>query len=211
MSGRAADLVQWTIEAYNDLQRDRDGKWKWLLGNFSLSTTANDIDYAYTECTDTDASAAISRFRAWELNKNLPPLIYLTDDGQSTEQELRVQDWYTFRYNYRRGTHTAAYPGDVSADPANVLFLGPTPDDAYTVTGNYWKSNQVLADDDDTPEMPTDYHMLIVYRAMLKYAYNIVAHEILARVSAEGEPLYEALTLNQSWSRYTIMKAGALA
>ena len=81
----------------------------------------------------------------------------------------------------------------------------------YRVTGNYWKSNQILADDDDIPEMPADYHFMIVYRAIVKYAYNNVSHAILARAEAEGVPLYDALSLNQAYSRFSLSVAGALA
>ena len=75
----------------------------------------------------------------------------------------------------------------------------------------YWKGLQTLAADADEPEMPADYHMLIVYRALLKYAYNIVAQEILARAGQEGMPLYDALVLNQWHGRFRMRWPRALA
>lgn len=210
-TGRAADFVRWVIEAYNDIQREKDGRWKWLRGSFYVDTVADTASYAYGDCTDVDAAAAISRFRAWDLDEREPPLIYLSSDGASTERELVIQDWPRFRYLYVRATHDSAYPGDVSVDAADNLYLGPTPDDVYRVTGNYWKSNQTLADDADTPEMPSDYHMLIPYRALLKYGYNAVAQEVLARIQVEGADLYEALKLNQAYSRFSLSVAGPLA
>ena len=211
LSGRGADLVRWVIEAWQDIQRDRDGKWNWLRGNFHVDTIAATASYASTAVQDTDDAAAITRFRAWDLDKREPPLIYLSSDGKSTEREMFIDDWAHFRYLYVRNTHTNAYPGSIVADVKNKLFIGPTPDAVYRVTGNYWKSNQVLAVDADIPEMPADYHFMIVYRAIIKYAYNTVSHEVLARAKAEGTPLYDALVLNQAYSRFSFSVAEALA
>lgn len=210
-TGRAADLVRWAIEAWNDIQRDRDGKWKWMRSDFTLDTVAGTASYAYTDCKDVGDNATIARFRRWDLDKRQPPLIYLSADGKATEREMFVDEWSHFRSVYRRGTHTASYPGSITTDWADNLHVGPKPDAVYRVTGNYWKSNQILADDDDIPEMPADYHFMIVYRAIVKYAYNNVSHAILARAKAEGVPLYDALSLNQAYSRFSLSVAGALA
>ena len=210
-SGRAADLVRWAIEAYNDIQREKDSRWKWLRSDWSLNTAAADADYASGECTDVADVAAITRFLAWELDDEEPPFIYLVSDGVATERELPIAHWQEFRRLYVRATHTAASPAQISVDPADTLFFGPTPDDIYRVTGSYWKSIQELAVDADEPEMPANYHMLIVYRALLKYAYNVVGQEILARARTEGTPLYDALILNQWYGRFRIRLPAALA
>ncbi len=210
-TGRAADLVRWSIEAWNDIQRDRDGKWNWLRSHFTLDTTAEDPSYAYGNCNDVGDDAAITRFRRWDLDSRERPLIYLSADGKATERQLAIDNWTHFRYLYVRATHTAAYPGAIAVDVANNLYLGPTPDAVYRVTGNYWKSNQALAADADIPELPADYHMMIVWRAIVKYAYNTVSHEVLARAKAEGPPLYDALVLNQAYSRLSFSVAGPLA
>ncbi|MCH8134449.1 MAG: hypothetical protein IIB77_00550 [Proteobacteria bacterium] len=210
-AGRAADLVRWAIEAWNDIQRDRDGKWNWLRGDFYVDTIAGTASYASTDCKDKVTSAAITRFRAWDLDSREPPLIFLSSDGKGTEREMFIDDWAHFRYLYLRGTHTASYPGSVVTDVLNNLHIGPKPDAVYRITGNYWKSNQTLVDDDDIPEMPADYHFMIVYRAIVKYAYNTVSHEILARAQADGAPMYDALALNQAYSRFSFSVADALA
>lgn len=210
-AGRAADLVRWAIDAYNDIQREKDGRWKWLRADFTLDTTASDGTYAYSDCTDVEDAAAISRFRSWHLDQNEPPLIYRVSDGKATEAELVIADWPEFRRLFVKGTHTADFPRYLSVDPAGNLRLGPTPDGIYRVSGPYWRGNQTLAADGDTPEMPADFHMLIPYRALTKYAYNVVGQEILARAQADGQPLWNALVLNQSWARSTLYIAGPLA
>lgn len=210
-TGRAGDLVRWTIESYNDIQREKDGKWRWLRRPFTLNTVAGTQSYAYGSATDVDAATAIARFRAWDLDDRERPLIYLVSDGQATERELMIADWQDYRFRYLRGTHTSAPPMVLAAGVDNKLWLGPKPDGIYRVSGNFWRSNQVLAEDDDEPEMPADYHMLIVYHGLTKYAYNAVAHETLARAQWEGSRMWDALSLNQGYSRFIMSMAGALA
>ena len=209
--GRAADLVRWAIEAYNDIQRDRDGKWKWLKGDWYFDTVASTANYAQTSINDTDDVAAITRFRAWDLDEREPPFIYLSADGQSTQRELAIWDFRDFRYRWIRGTHTDAYPGSIAAKADDDLFLGPTPDDVYRVTGSYWKNIQELAADADIPEMPADFHMAIVYRALIKYGFDSVSPEVLSRAEVDGKSLWESLVNNQSYSRYSWSTNGPLA
>lgn len=212
LSGRPADLVRWAIEAWNDIQRDRDGKWKWLFSDFTIDTVADQASYIpTTDATDVEAAATITRFRSWDLDSRHPPLIFLSADGKVSEREMFIDSWDHFRYLFVRNTHPSGYPGSAVTDWNDKLYIGPTPDAVYRVTGNYWKSNQILADDGDTPEMPADYHFLIVYRAIIKYAYNTVSHEVLARAKAEGMVLYDALALNQGYSRFSFTVADALA
>jgi hypothetical protein len=58
-------------------------------------------------------------------------------------------------------------------------------------------SGQVLALATDTPEMPSDYHMLIVYRAMIDYGYLEVAPEVLNRAEKKAMQLTRQLENNR--------------
>lgn len=210
-TGRAADLVQWIIEAYNDIQRDLDGQWKWLRREFYVDTVADTQSYAYGSVTDTDAAAAITRFKRWDIDENDPPYIYLVSAGLGNQNELAVYDWIEFRHQYIRGSQTAATPGAISVSHDDKLYLGPKPDAIYRVSGYYWRGLQTLADDTDTPEMPSDFHMLIVYRAMVKYAYNVIAQELLGRAQGEGAGLYDGLVENQWYGRQRFRLPGPIA
>jgi len=203
-SGRAADLVRWIIEAWNDIQRDKDGRWKWRRSEWFVNTVADDASYVFSDCTDVIAAATITRFHAWELDDDDPPFIYLVSEGKTSERELPIARWNEFRRLYLRATHDPASPSQMSVDHTDALYFGPTPNDIYRVTGNYWKSIQNLVNDVDVPEMPSDFHMLIVYRALLKYAYNVVGQDILARAQTEGTPIYDALVENQWYGRFRI-------
>ncbi len=173
--GEYKRLVDWTADAYVDIQNRHRGNWRWLRSEFSVATAASDDEYAYTDATDTIASATISRFARWVSLDDIK--IYLTSAGIGTQGFIGYEDWDCFKRSLI-GTQTSGYPSKVSIDPRNRLRLWQKPDGIYTVTGEYQKSAQVLAADADTPEMPSSFHMLIVYEAMKKYAAYESAPEV---------------------------------
>ena len=137
------------------------------------------------------ASDAIARFKRWRImDRNDPPKIYLTSAGVGTQTWLTYLDWDDFKAIYRIGTQNSGYPAHIAIDPQKNLILGPAPNDIYTVTGDFVRGAQVLSANDDEPDMPSDYHDLIVYEAMQDYGYFESAPEVLAR----GKELAMTLT-----------------
>lgn len=198
-SGQLARIVAWVAQAHIEIQ-NRHSDWLWLRSTFTFNTTASDDTYAYGDVTDSRLSATISRFRHWWLYDidGFPNVnCYLTSAGVSGEKYLIPLQWADFRYLYKRGTQTNNAPVHVSVDPQRNLILGPKPDAIYTITGEYQMSAQVLSADADTPEMPSDYHQLIVYRAMEKAGGFSAAPEVMSRAITEGNRLMRQLENGQ--------------
>lgn len=203
-SGDHARAVSWIADAYTDIQNE--ALWRWMRKEFSLTTTADDGEYAYSDATY--GGSAISRFRKWHLDPRNPMKCYLQSSGVGTEYWLTGISWDEFNTLYGVGTQVSSSPSFVSVDPADNLVLGPAPGDTYIVTGEFSQSAQVLAADSDTPEMPSDFHMLIVYRAMEDHGYFDAADEILSRGMKRYRNLMNNLRRTQGpkWR-----KAGAMA
>lgn len=209
--GQLGDVVAWVKNSWTEIQR-RHANWLWLRSTFTFNTTASDDTYAYGDAAVTDSrlSAAITRFSRWWLldNEGFPNVrIYLTSAGVSGEKYLIPLPWASFRDIYKKGTQTNNAPVHVTVDPQRNLVLGPKPDAIYTVTGEYQMSAQILAANDDTPEMPSDFHQLIVYTAMQKYG-GVSAADVTARGITEGNRIMRQLEANQ---RPECGLAGALA
>lgn len=199
-TGELALLVDWIASSYTEIQQRHGGRWRWLRREFTLSTTASDGSYAYGDATDVTDAAAITRFRRWIFtDRDNPPKIYLTASGVGTERFLVYADYPAFRSVWKLGNNSTqtGYPTFVAQDPNNNVLLAPIPDDAYTVRGEYWMKPQTLAADADEPEMPDDFHMLIVYRAMEKYAGFNAAQEVMIRAKNEGQPMMRNLEADQ--------------
>ena len=196
-TGAHARCVDWIIESWNEIQ-NRHTTWRWMRRAFNFNTTASQEDYAYGAVTDTVASAAISRFKKWEItDRRNPPKCYLTASGVGVEYWLSYIPWDTFRALYKISTEQEGQPAHISIGPDNKLYLGPTPDAIYTITGEYQRSAQVLAANADTPECPSDYHMLIVYRAMEDAGFFENGEEILQRSNLKAKRLMRQLEMDQ--------------
>lgn len=196
-TGELLRIVEYVKQAWVEIQNRHDN-WRWMRAPFSLETTADDDEYASTDATDDLTTAAIDRFASWRVNEyDNPPYIHLKSAGVATQTWLTFIDWNSFKWVYRRNVQNTGYPTHVSIDPRDQLVLGLKPNDVYVVLGTYQRSPQTLAADGDIPEMPSQYHQLIVYRAMQKYGLFEAAPEVLARGKEEGRRMMRQLEANQ--------------
>lgn len=192
-TGELARFVTWIADYYTELQQERED-WLFLRKSFTVNTVSGTGEYAYTSCTDTATSLAIARFSGW-YERTFKA--YLSSDGVGSESPLRWMEWEDFRRVYRYGTQTNGQPIHVSRDPTLKFTLGPKPNAVYVVSGDYNKGPQILAADADEPEMPSRFHKLIVYGALIKYGFHRVAPEAIQLAQIEGSRLRAALELDQ--------------
>lgn len=186
VSGELLRLRNWTIAAWKELQTSRRD-WQFMRGTFTFNTVANKQAY-------TVAETAVARLKNWKRDSFW---IYDQALGISNQQVLGEMGWDWFREMYIKGPQNAQRPMAVALMPDKSLMFGPLPDKVYVVTGEYWKTVQSLALDVDVPEMPEEFHMVIVYEAMKKYAGYESANEVMARSKNEGGPLLNALEMDQ--------------
>jgi hypothetical protein len=189
-TGRLGQIVNWTNTAWQDVQTKYDD-WKFMRSSFTVNTTASDGKYLYTDCTDVAAAAPIAAFRRWHLDTFK---IYLTSAGSGTETDLRFMDYIDWYRRYNTGNQTDSYPGDFTIDHDQGILLAPKPNGIYTLTGEYQKAATALSGDSDTPELPAEFHMAIVYRAMMYYGRYNAAPE----VRADGEMQYTRMLREMS-------------
>lgn len=164
-TGRLLRVTYWVRDAWADIQKQRSD-WLWMMDEFTGSLTSGTQRYSA-------ASFSIdSRFSEWVFNdrENMPALsAWLTSAGQTGEYDLEYLPWMEFRRRCLRGdaASRSGRPQLVSQDDARQLVFYPKPDAAYTINGLYRKSPQTLADDDDVPECPSQFHAAIKWRALL--------------------------------------------
>ena len=198
-SGQALRVVEWVQRSYIDIQ-NRAQHWRWLRSTFTVDTVSGTDTYAFGTCTDSRLSATITRFkRWWPYDECGAPNVkrYLTSGGVSGEVWMTFLPWSNFRAIYKIGTQNNGQPVNFTIDPQNNLVLGPKPDAIYTISGEYQMSAQILAADGDTPEVPSDYHDLIVWYALEKYGRFSAAPEALAQAQRESSRLMRQLEANQ--------------
>ena len=201
-TGDLGNIVEWIDQAHIDIQNRRNGNWRWMRRPYTIQTVADDASYDSSEFTDVLAAAPIDRFSRWRMvDSEDPPKLFLTSAGVGTERWTVWTQWDWFKHLYEIGTQNSGAPVFVSSDPQDQMVFGPPPNGIWTVTGDYWRSPQVLSDgvtpDDEVPEMPVQFHKLIVWEAMIHYGYQQAAPEVLARAERYSRKLYRQLENNQ--------------
>lgn len=196
-SGVLDRLAHWIADSYTEIQNRRN--WRWLRHSFTLPLVASTGAYAYGDCTDDETAAAITRFSHWYVDDlQDPPKAYLTSAGVGGEYWITYHPWEHFKTVYRRNLQPESNPAVCAVDHLERINIGPIPNDAYTFSGDYQLSPQILTSDSDVLEMPSRYQMVVVYVAMQKYGLTEGASEIMMRGVAEGNKLLRQLEINQS-------------
>ena len=199
-SGELARFVAWCSDGYQALQIERDD-WRWLRRNFTVNTVAGTDNYAFGSCTDSTSGSSIDRFSRWYEGRDETGFpyfsAYLTATGVGDQQPLLSIDWDLFRRLYKFSTQTNARPVHVAVGPDRKFYLGPKPDDTYTVGGTFQRGPQILALDADEPEMPLQYHALVWLEGLSRFGGNRVAPEAMLRAASEGGILRSSLELDQ--------------
>jgi hypothetical protein len=187
-TGESNRIVSWVRQAWIDIQTSKDD-WLFLRKPFSFNTVAQQWQY-----TDTDAGLA--DFGSWKVDS-----FRCSSVGQNyaDEQLLNYMDWTTYRnlYQYGNMRQTYARPVVVSVTPEKDLAFGSIPDAAYVIDGEYYCQPVALTLATDTPVIPTRYHMMVVYRAMMYYAGYEAAPEVMARGEAEYRRQYSRMEIEQ--------------
>ena len=199
LSGQHLKLVNWIADSWTDLQ-NRYPNWRWMRCGFTVNTVASTDSYAYTACTDVKTSTTIARFARWWANDRVNGFnCYLTSGGVSGQYRLIYVPYEEFRHLYKFGVQQSqtGQPIHVAVDYDDQIVLGPNPNAIYTVTGDFQRGPQILAANGDTPDFPSRFHDLILWRAIQRYATHMVAPEILAQSKALGDPLLRELEMSQ--------------
>lgn len=163
-SGRLLKVVNWVVKAWQEIQNLHDD-WIWMRAEFSGPIIQGTTRYLYTTMT------GITRWSRWLTGEDTDFMIYKTSLGVSDETLLTEISWPVWRARYGRGTQVQRRPIEYAISPLGEICLGPVPDAAYTLRGEYQLSAQTLSANADIPELPdTSLHTVIVWKALLLLA-----------------------------------------
>ena len=186
---RHARLFDWVADAWRNLQIERE--WRWMRTTLDVALTVGQQTY-------TGAGLGADRFRRWRLDDDTyNPWLYI-DGSPNTLWPLQYTQLDEFRELYVYRTWGATTPVAWTFDEANQLIVGPQPALAYKLRMEFWKSPTELAADVDAPDMPEEFHLLLMWRALQEVAKFDAAPEVLARAEKNHAGLMHRLLLDQS-------------
>lgn len=176
--------MDWINTAWLDVQQDLPG-YNWMRGSFTLTLANGDAEYAAADCV-----IPVTDLRSW-VNMR----VYTT--SVADEDDVYFLPYEEFRQRYMLGTVATGRPYHYTVKPDKTLRFYPTPDAAYTVYGEYQKTASEMAADTDEPGLPAEYHMAIVYRAMMKYGRYEAAPEVYEDAKAEYKRAITNIRMDQ--------------
>ena len=173
--GMELKIVNYVKNAWIDIQA-HPKNWKWMHEDFSvdlqpgpgvqpLQTILNTREYQLVDCD----KILVGTFRS-----------YLTATGVSDRQRMTWTPWRQFRKRYGVVDETASRPIQASRRPNGDLILYPKPDDIYSIEFESFRRPQQLVVNADIPELPLEYHQLIVYEALKRFGKAENAEEVIA-------------------------------
>lgn len=179
--GEYQRVIDWINQAWLEIQMEHPN-FAWMLGEVQFNTVAGQSQYTPVECGVTDHGMwKIDSFRC-----------YPTASGTNGEMFMTPVTYDHWRDVYQFGTYrtTQTRPTVIAdGDVGHKLCLGPVPEAGYTLVGQYYKVPSYMTSDADIPELPEQFHMAIVYRAMMEYA----AYESAPEVYQRGEIKYKQM------------------
>ncbi|MEI6128980.1 MAG: hypothetical protein WCR59_02835 [Planctomycetota bacterium] len=196
-TGSLGRIVGWVTDAWTDIQMDHDD-WDWMRSSnilgagVAVQTIAGQFTYPLGTGAGT-AGVSVEDFGKWDKETFR---CYPTAVGVNGEMILDQIAYDKWRNGYMLGAQRAVKtrPVVIAVGPDQSLNLGPPPDGLYTITGDYFMAPTEMQADTDVPlGLPTRFHMLIVYRVMMKYAGYESAPEVYQRGSQENAGMYAQL------------------
>lgn len=185
--GMDKKIVNWVASAWEEIQLMRnDWRFNWATGSINI-TAGQQAHYP--------ASLGLADVTQW-----------IPDTLKIGVNRLTPKAWSDFTKYHQ--TVERGLPNLYSLAPDHAIHLSKVPDIDYVLTGEYYRTPQVLASNGDTPRLPERYHMAIVYKAMMMYA----PHDEAAHIYADAKERYLALVnkIESTELSSTIVLAGGL-
>lgn len=213
--GEMARVVGWINDSWSEIQTTHDD-WEFMRSSYlnqsagtSFTTTAGQALYPLGNTVGTTCMVLPANFGTWDQYsfRNFSTSNVLRSD-EIFMSPITYDEWRD-AYMYGALRQVKTRPVTVAIAPDKSVCVGPPSNGLYTIEGDYFLQPQSFVNDGDVPTgLQAQFHMLIVYKAMKKYAGYEAAPEVAARAEDEYNPLYRSLE-----GRYgpRIMEGAALA
>lgn len=189
-TGEAGRLVNWIDSAWQDIQTAHQD-WGWLRTSTSWVTVDGQSTYTTAQCGVADGTLGMW---ARDTFRNYPTAVGVT--GEILMSWMGYDNWRdTYLYGGTRSTRSR--PVEFAMGPNMSINLGPVPSSGYTMTADYFTAPVAMTTDTSTPALPVQYHMAIIYKAMMMYGGYESAPEVYQRGEIEFGKLMDRMTADR--------------
>jgi len=167
-TGVSQRIVEYVREAWLDIQRDPSVIWKWA---WTASPQVKTVVAA--------PSIPLRQFGVKAILPDSVATIYPDAVGASGKTQIAIIGADDMLGIMSGSSSELGVPQLIAEMPNGDIAFHPTPDAAYTINFEAVMTDQVLTANTDTPRMPEEHHMAIVYGALIKYATYDGADDLL--------------------------------
>jgi hypothetical protein len=183
-------------DAWRELQTERE--WRWMRGKVDSLLVASQQGYTGTAILAASTGTP-TRFRRWRMQGNGYMVRIYVDGSKNTLADVPYWDVDDFRPYWIDRTFGPAWPVAWTFDEANDIYFGPAPIAGMRVRAEYWKSPTELAADADVTDMPSEFELVVLWKALQQVAIDDGAQEVLARANANYSAIHFKLLMDQAW------------
>lgn len=187
-TGEFLRVTTWINQAWIDIQTERQ-TWNFMRssqlngGGVSFATVSGQAVYPLGTGAGT-VGVTSANFDSWVPRSFRDQT---TTVGVQDQIPLAWIGYDAWRDGYSMGAQqtVTTRPVAIAVGPNNEICVGPWPTATYTLTGDYYRAPAQMTADADTPtNLPAQYQMAIVWRAM-RDAYGLYesAPEVLSRAT----------------------------
>jgi hypothetical protein len=181
-------IVDRTARAWVDIQTTRP-YWNFLRRKLSFPLIVAQPTYVISAATP--AGFGLTTMDKFDVEASF---IYLT--STSDETQLEWIDFQQFRTKYR--TLESGRPTRLYMGPLGIVGFNRSPDAAYTITLEYWKTPELLVNPTDIPALPAQYVDVIVWKSVMMFAGNEMAPDLYTYAKQQYDRQYLQLVLDQT-------------
>lgn len=185
-TGEWGEVVTWVGWAYEDIQASKQ-MWDFLRNDFTFATIASTSTYSKT-------AVSLDELANWKVDS-----LRISLDTLNDEQWLTYMPWSFFRDSRFFGSSrtVTGRPSEFSVKPDKSLIVWPLPDNEYDINGEYFKRPQSMTANADEPLIPKQFHMAIVWRAVMGYARFHESQYLLETARREFKAIFSDLQQDQ--------------
>lgn len=187
-TGEFLRVTTWINQAWVDIQTERQ-TWDFMRssqlngGGVSFATVSGQAIYPLGVGAGT-VGVAEADFDSWVVRSFRDQT---TASGVQDQIPLSWLSYDAWRDAYAMGAlqTVTTRPVAIAVGPKNEICVGPFPTATYTLTGDYYRAPAQMTADADVPtNLPAQYQMAIVWRAMRDaYGQYEAAPEVLSRAT----------------------------
>lgn len=177
-SGDSLRFVTWISDSWLAIQRMRPN-WDFMRSEMTLSFSASDA----TETLPSD------------FNRVDRDSIVVIRSDESRTYPSYVEP-YAMRLIKRKQVDNESLPVYVTAD-SGTCEVFPTPVEVFTLKADYFTTPVTLAVNTDEPSLPEEYHMAIVYFAMMSFGAYDEAGNAWQHAASRYTQLMNEITMTQ--------------